>query len=38
MRIAQAIEEGEILVRLDIGIHHPIYVYARVDSGIYVFY
>ena len=31
--IAQAIEEGEILVRLDIGIHHPIYVYARVDSG-----
>ena len=29
----QAIEEVEILFRLDIGIHHPIYVYARVDSG-----
>ena len=33
LEIAKAVEEGEILVRLDIGIHHPIYVYARVDSG-----
>mgnify|MGYP000326536382 FL=1 len=31
--IAVAIKEGEILVSIDAGQAHPIYVYARVDSG-----
>jgi len=33
VEISQAIKEGEILVRLDIDLPHPIYAYARVDSG-----
>lgn len=31
--ISQAIEEGEILVGLEVYSSHPIYAYARVDSG-----
>jgi len=31
--IAKAIKEGELLVSLDVGLPHPVHVYARVDSG-----
>ena len=31
--IGVAIKEGELLVSIDAGQAHPIYMYARVDSG-----
>jgi hypothetical protein len=31
--IANAVKSGEILISLEMGLHHPVHVYARVDSG-----
>ena len=31
--IGKAVKDGEILISIDVGLPHPIHVYARVDSG-----
>ena len=33
VEIGRAVEEGEVLVALEVFPNHPLYVYARVDSG-----
>ena len=33
VEIGRAVEEGEVLVALEVFANHPLYVYARVDSG-----
>ncbi len=33
LEIAKAVQEGELLVALEVFANHPMYVYARVDSG-----